>query len=562
MNVAVQKSVNFRYLIYGSLLVSLLQLFFFIRGEDSFAIIHDCLDSEFTYLEALKREGLLLSAPEDSKVESIMNGLPRQYLRSPFNLTPLLYQLFSPFSAYVINKLLVHLTAFIGMFLFLSRYIKNLHVSVTFLLSVLFASIGFYHIQYGISVAGQPILLFAFLNILHGKTHWSDWIIIILFPFYSFLAVTLPFFLPVLLLVGFLNRQNAKRYLTFYLIATTLLIVGYVVAEWQLIFQTFQPGGELTHRVEFSHPENRVFTLSSLIDYLRNTHYHTGVIRTSAVWFLIGASIVFRKRLNLLSWFIIVSIIAISTLHLNYDWIKADVLKPMGLSFFNFSRFYFLLPFMWFVLLAQLLSQLRWSSPLTRVFTLAVLIVFGKDLIKNEKEWMLNSQLMLGKQISEPSYKQFYAQDLFEKLKFQIYSEHQNPRVLSLGMYPNIALFNGLFIVDGYQNNYPLKYKHRFRRIIESELSKSTELQEYFDDWGSRCYLLSAELGKKFMLGKSTSREVHNFEINEDTLQELNGTHVISAVKINTKHLRKVHLSGVFEQPDSFWKIWLYRIES
>ena len=39
-------------------------------------------------------------------------------------------------------------------------------------------------------------------------------------------------------------------------------------------------------------------------------------------------------------------------------------------------------------------------------------------------------------------------------------------RVAHLGISPAPALMHGFYTVDGYSNNYPLEYKHRFREVI------------------------------------------------------------------------------------------------
>lgn len=42
---------------------------------------------------------------------------------------------------------------------------------------------------------------------------------------------------------------------------------------------------------------------------------------------------------------------------------------------------------------------------------------------------------------------------------------------------------HGFYTVDGYSNNYPLEYKHRFREVIAAELEKNEEVRVYFDLW-------------------------------------------------------------------------------
>ncbi len=555
-------NVKAAYLTYGIVAVVLLQLLVFISGKDSYVTIHDNLDSEFTYLKALKDEALLLDSPPNAKVNSIMNGLPRKFMRSPYHLTPLIFNTFPSFTTYIINKLLVRIIAFVGMFLILIRYFPKIPPVASAAMAFAFSSIGFYHIQYGISVAGQPLLLYAFLNILNGRKELFNWIILLLFPVFSFFAVVVPFVIPALLIISLIERQKLRNQYMYIFLAIALLFIGYTITEWQIIYQIFQPGNELSHRVEFSLPENRSFDLGSLIGYLKYTHYHVGIMKTEAIWYLLILAIVLRKRVSQYVWIMVLSIVLIATLHLNYDWIKADVLKPIGLSFMNLSRFYFLLPTIWFLLFASLISSFRWSSPLTKFLFTGIILWVGIDIFKRDPEFMNNEKLMFSIEINEPTYRQFYATELFKDVIGQIEKETDQPKVLSLGMYPNIALFNGLSVLDSYQNNYTLSYKKRFRKIIAKELDKSEQLRNYFDDWGSRCYVFSSELGKNYLFSKNSSTKIINLEIDIQAIKELQGTHLLSAIPIENANMLSISLSETFEHPEAHWKIWLYRINN
>jgi hypothetical protein len=65
----------------------------------------------------------------------------------------------------------------------------------------------------------------------------------------------------------------------------------------------------------------------------------------------------------------------------------------------------------------------------------------------------------------------------------------QDYRVVSIGLHPAVAQYNGLYTLDTYNNFYPLSYKHQFLNIIAPELNKNKSLKSYFDLWGGRCYI-------------------------------------------------------------------------
>ena len=121
--------------------------------------------------------------PEE-KVPYIMGGIPRGFLKSELNFVFLLYKYLSTNNAYRIIKILICLVAFFGMLLFLNRYIFNYkNKSLTYLISTAFATLPFFPNGF-LTIAGQPLLLFSYLNIYYKKDNIYDWLLIGIFPFF------------------------------------------------------------------------------------------------------------------------------------------------------------------------------------------------------------------------------------------------------------------------------------------------------------------------------------------------------------------------------------------
>ena len=125
-----------------------------------------------------------------------------------------------------------------------------------------------------------------------------------------------------------------------------------------------------------------------------------------------------------------------------------------------------------------------------------------------------------------------------QELEDAIGEDMSSYRVAHLGINPAPALMHGFYTVDGYSNNYPLEYKHRFRRVIERELEKSPGTAGYFDTWGSRCYLFNAETGNAWMLGKNSQIVYRNLELDMNTLKELGCDYIFSCGFIKPVLLR------------------------
>jgi hypothetical protein len=91
-----------------------------ISQGKSYITIHDNLDSEIPIRVVLARSGTMFA--DQGEVEQIMNGLPRNTMPSGMNVVMLLFWLFPPLTAYIINYILVHVIAFIGIYLLLNGF--------------------------------------------------------------------------------------------------------------------------------------------------------------------------------------------------------------------------------------------------------------------------------------------------------------------------------------------------------------------------------------------------------------------------------------------------------
>ena len=131
-------------------------------------------------------------------------------------------------------------------------------------------------------------------------------------------------------------------------------------------------------------------------------------------------------------------------------------------------------------------------------------------------------------------------------------------RVAHLGISPAPALMHGFYTVDGYSNNYPLEYKHRFRQVIARELDKNEYTRLYFDQWGSRCYLFNAATGNAWMLGKNTQVVYERLDFDMEALRQLGCDYIFSCGIIQNAEELGLSLLGYFETESSYWGVWLY----
>jgi hypothetical protein len=160
-----------------------------------------------------------------------------------------------------------------------------------------------------------------------------------------------------------------------------------------------------------------------------------------------------------------------------------------------------------------------------------------------------------------PTYKEFFAENQFRQIKAYIGLPQNSYKVACIGFYPSIPQFNGFYTLDSYQNLYPLDYKIKFRKIIEKELDKNVFIKSYYDGWGSRTYIFVSEIGTDLYnyIGKKDV-SISNLELNTGQMKLMGCRYVLSSMAINNLKVNNLELLKVFDQPESVWRIYLYRI--
>ena len=243
--------------------------------------------------------------------------------------------------------------------------------------------------------------------------------------------------------------------------------------------------------------------------------------------------------------------------------------------YFQAERFYWLYPAGWCLELILCFSlwwdfpyggkgkwQGRLNASLVKLLVLAVIFLPAWKQLKEETYLFLNiNQMNNGSEVTGYiSWESYYAEDLMQELEDAIGRDMASYRVANLGISPAPALMHGFYTVDGYSNNYPLEYKHRFRRVIAAELGKNEAVRQYFDQWGSRCYLFNSASGTSWMLGKRQQVIYEDLEFDMDALRDLGCEYVFSCGLIRNAEELGAECLGYFETDSSYWGIWLYQL--
>lgn len=540
---------------------------FTILGGDSYVTIHDNLDSEFAFIQLLLNSDDPVGLDINYVLESLMNGIPRYSFRTGINITFVFFALFPAIYAYIVNHLVVHLIGYLGMYFLLKRYFIKHNHCIVLCVSLCFGYLSYYHLQYGISLAGQPALLYAFLNILNRRQNWCDWLIIGAFPFFSFLIVTLPFFVPLLILIGMFSYWKTRDFNGKYFFSLILICFINVLVELPLIYSVLFANDFVSHRTVwnqfelYGHPSLPQFFTNIYIS-LKQTQYHAGKFYPFPIILALVTGWFFRNRFGFTSRVVSIIIVAIIV----WVGLNKTLIFYLGehieiLRSFNSERFYFILPFLWLLLFAIILNEYDWHNQKQKFLAGVFMTFLAGGVVANNKELVMNSKLLAGVHVEEPTFNQFYDPNLFYEIKKIMGSDFTDgKKVLSIGMFPNIAQYNGLNTLDSYQNNYDLEYKKKFRKIISGELAKSNSLNTYFDKWGSRCYVFSAEIGKNYMIGKNSDLFIGAIDLDIDQIRKMDGKYIISALPINEFNDPSVKFVKSVSSEDSFWKIYIYQL--
>ena len=546
----------------------LLLLPFALLRQHSYLLIDDNLDADLSAYYLLIKHHVALDYRATATVPAVMNGLPRSTLWTGLSVTAGAFALLhQPWAAYLAHQALARLAGLLGMYALLcGPLLLGQRRGLAAALALAWATIPTYTI-FGTTVLGQPALLLAFLALRRGPARWWPWLVVAGFAFWSTFALVGPFVL-VVLGGGLLWDWHRTRQLNRRVAAGIVLLLGaYVVVEWPVFYTLLVARPFVPHRVEFDlarlAPLSWRAGLRSTVQFLVWGQYHAGkFLRVSAVLAVAGAvacapaggrGAVLRQ---LAPW--LLALLGLALVGGFYPqlagWAQA---RWAGAGVFNAGRFYFLAPLVYFLLLALAVRALPRPWPAAAV---------GLQLLAGlaaNPECVNNLRALAGQaRPHDPSYAAYVAPALFGRVQATIWQQTGlrpwQYRVACLGMAPGVAQLNDFYTLDSYQNYYSLAYKHRFRRIVAAELAKDPALAAYFDAWGNRCYVFSAELGRDFQVGAYQRRRVQHFAFDTAAFRGLGGRYLLSAAELAAPGRSGLRLVQVFEQPGAYWRIWLY----
>lgn len=527
---------------------------YIILGQDSHLLIHDNLDSAVAFVKILLNHGDLFFLPSE-KTDQIFNGIRLTSISGNFDISLIWFKLLGVFWGYVFNKFLMAIVGFLGMYLLLKNHFLSSEDNsiIQFGIALIFALLPFW--SFTMSVAGLPLLLYSFLNLRKKAHNYYNWVIIILFPFYSSLVLSGIFFMTVIIVLIIYDLIKYQTLNSIFIYGIALLGTMYIVSHFNLFYSFLHNSGYVSHRVEFDAQGSSIKgSIYQMIIVFFQGQFHAPSLHTFALIPIFTACLLMIKSVKAdYSFLYILFFIFITSVFYGFlEWESIAPIKKqlMSLIPIQLQRFHWLHPMFWYILLgislAMIKKYFRFGPQIVYFFLFFqfIYVISCHELIQNK---------------GYPTFRQFYAEEQFSDVKSFIGKPQQSYRVISVGIHPSIAQFNGFYTLDGYISDYPLSYKHKFRTIIENELSKDSNLKEYFDTWGSRCYAFSSELGRDFVT--SNPKKINRLDYNFKVLKEMGCEYIISKVEINTEINSRLNLLKIFNNKNSYWTIYLYNVQ-
>lgn len=561
-------------------------------GRDSYVRINDHLDGIVPMYRLLSETQPVLGAI-DARVEAIFDGLPRNSLPSTLHLGVLLYYGLDPFWAHVANETILRTLALVGMGLLLRRRaLPEGDPRLVWGCALAFSLLPWMPTAYA-SVAGQPLLAYALLEIHERRGRAWPWAYLLFFAFYSSL-VFMGIFVLLFLALAAAWELLARRRLHWGLVgAGALLTAGFVVCEYRLLYQTLLDTDYVSHRSAFERSGSGFLFAGyrSVLTFLTSQRHAPslqapfelaaaalalglGALRLPGAglggrlrrgWAVLrgrAAAPVPRGR-ELLLVLLACGGVALAAGYWRWGPVQEAIDASSLLRMLNLHRIGWVHPTLFALAFAYALHGLARAPRAGRAGPLAAFALLGLQLA-----WVgANTHAVAVWRDEGLTFREYYSRPLFHEVKEAIGRPTGSYEVLSFAFPPGIALYNGFHVLNGFVNDYPLSYKRRFRRVIAPELERSRRLRLYFDRWGGMVDLFSSELGrvngytKTLYTKDAATRAVEDLALDPRALRDLGADYLLSAVEIRNHRELGLELRGVFERTDSPWRIRLYAVE-
>tara|TARA_B110001452_G_scaffold119986_1_gene99541 strand:+ start:145 stop:1824 length:1680 start_codon:yes stop_codon:yes gene_type:complete len=527
---------------------------FYIKlGKNSFIRVHDFLDNIIPHIKTVVDNGLIILPSE--KITTLFNGLQFGEISGAYSISLLWFSFFGTYWGIVFSKFLMTIVAFYGSEK-LFKYIDN-NKEITILrslLSLCFATLPFWGVN--MDLPGLPIVIYSIIKLRYKKNQGLYLLILAAYGFYSSLAFVGIFILFFIFSYYIYNIIFNKTYYKGILIGSIVLACSYSLSHISLIKTTLFSPEFTSMRTEFSSLHVEINNITKVFyNHVKSIFLSGHTHSPSFHIYFIPVILLFlhkSKTNKVLFLFVLSSSFLYSFKYVdcfNFGPLKFLLNLPLQLD-----RFYLFNGFFWYIMF---FNSAKIICSYNRLFK----FVFIASMLFQLRVVYYSSRSFTEKANNSPTFKEYYSESLFEEIKSHL--DNNNYNFISVGFHPSISQYNNLKCLDGYVNNYSLNYKKEFLKVIKKEISKAKSIEDYFKNWGSRCYAFSTEISsnyKQLNLMKNLDLENLNLEYNYEKLKEMNCKYILSRYTISQpNHLKLLH-KFIPKDKSQFNQIYLYEM--
>lgn len=491
---------------------------YLILKQDCIISVWDNLDSYFIWYKTIAKYGWFL--PLNFEIPEFMNGVPRNVFHSELIFQVAIFNFLTPLKAYFTIDILSRIIGFLGSYLLLKDFVLKKEKDNTLLLSgisLCFAFIPNYLTVNFLTLLGQPLWLWAFLNIRKENYKYYNWLVLTLMPFCVNFELVTPFFLTVVGGIWLYDLISKKNFNPIFLLSIFYCAFVSLITIYRFIYISFFDKDFVSHRKDWLYAQLQFFTQYSFFDSIKNgiqtMIFNNGeycaftatkvVILPVYLFSLIYSGYKKQKQYFLpLLWLLIFSIFVsiIYGLGFYYQPLLKFIDSHELLKQFQLTRYYFLMPTVGLLTFAVSLAFLKdvfqkYGKYLVAIFVfLQIIYLFVQNpfFSHNVKRYITHQQIT--RETCKLTYKEYLSEENFRLVKNFIGQPQNTYKVAVVGDIPlNVPAYNGFQQINGYLNLYPLQTKRNLNRLNANLIKDKLQNQIFLAVWGHQQVIIENE---------------------------------------------------------------------
>ena len=580
----------YKLIVAAAILMELVVFLFY--GEESYIQIHDNLDLFIPHFRMMElndawfKHGVTLP---------MLHGINRDLLGSEFLLYNVLYEIFEPFTAYITGyflKLIIGTGSFILLFrdVYREEYKDNrMAAPIIWLVGFSYSLIPVFP-TYGIAFTSIPLIVLLIRRLYFATDKKTIALLltgIFLYPILSYFSYFGFFILCwYALFILFIMIRDRKLHLRMILGAATLS-VGYIVFEYRpfasMLLDDTVTIRSTMERADLSLSEALLSGLRELTGASFHNQDSHGIliIFIAAIGLIVinahyiksrQIGLVLKDPVNLNALLIIFNCLIFGLCsYVPFRGLLEFLLPP--LKGFDFSRFAFLNPFLWYTLTALIILRLiKVPDPentivstgqkmgATALSLALLLVVMLWPQVYNDFYYTVYNQAYIAikeKDTSTINYREFYSEPLFDRLKQDV-GIGEDDWCVAYGLHPGVLIYNGIPTLDGYLGMYPQEYKDIWCEIEEPAFAGSPSLKEYYTTWGARVCIYSGSDENTYAPLRQLELNDRSLKVNYEPLKALGLKYIISRVEFDNSYEYPLSPVGEYTDESSPYTIYVY----